>query len=103
MRRKAPISLSQRFPDVDPMALRLLQRLIAFDPKDRPSAEEVIFPVAKYSIFFSPIKEGVCIDINTSYLYRHWQILTSTGWQMWRMSRQLNISQNSSLSLKEES
>ncbi|KAG6391618.1 hypothetical protein SASPL_149375 [Salvia splendens] len=42
MRRKAPIPLSQRFPDVDPLALRLLQRLIAFDPKDRPSAEEAL-------------------------------------------------------------
>ncbi|XP_042002188.1 mitogen-activated protein kinase 9-like [Salvia splendens] len=42
MRRKAPIPLSQRFPHVDPLALRLLERLIAFDPKDRPSAEEAL-------------------------------------------------------------
>ncbi|XP_051122228.1 mitogen-activated protein kinase 17-like isoform X2 [Andrographis paniculata] len=42
MRKKPPVSLSQRFPHIDPMALRLLQRLIAFDPKDRPSAEEAL-------------------------------------------------------------
>ena len=42
MRRKAPTPLSQRFPHVDPLALRLLERLIAFDPKDRPSAEEAL-------------------------------------------------------------
>lgn len=41
MKKKALIPLSQKFPHVDPLALRLLERLIAFDPKDRPSAEEV--------------------------------------------------------------
>ncbi|KAK6157601.1 hypothetical protein DH2020_011849 [Rehmannia glutinosa] len=42
MRKKPPVSLSQRFPNIDPLALRLLERLIAFDPKDRPSAEEAL-------------------------------------------------------------
>ncbi|XP_009791183.1 mitogen-activated protein kinase 9-like [Nicotiana tabacum] len=42
MKRKAPISLSEKFPHIDPLALRLLERLIAFDPKDRPSAEEAL-------------------------------------------------------------
>ncbi|KAG5608329.1 hypothetical protein H5410_019610 [Solanum commersonii] len=42
MKKKAPIPLSQQFPHVDPLALRLLERLIAFDPKDRPSAEEAL-------------------------------------------------------------
>lgn len=41
MRRKSPVPLSQKFPNADPLALRLLERLLAFDPKDRPSAEEV--------------------------------------------------------------
>ncbi|KAH9779449.1 mitogen-activated protein kinase 19 [Citrus sinensis] len=41
MRKKPPVPLFQKFPNVDPLALRLLQRLIAFDPKDRPTAEEV--------------------------------------------------------------
>ncbi|KAL2934167.1 Mitogen-activated protein kinase 8, partial [Bienertia sinuspersici] len=39
MRKKQPVPLTQKFPNVDPLALRLLERLLAFDPKDRPSAE----------------------------------------------------------------
>ncbi|KAL8137579.1 hypothetical protein V2J09_003580 [Rumex salicifolius] len=42
MRKKAPVSFSQKFPNVDPQALRLLERLLAFDPKDRPTAEEAL-------------------------------------------------------------
>jgi serine/threonine protein kinase len=42
MRKKETISFSQKFPNADPLALDLLQRLLAFDPKDRPTAEEVI-------------------------------------------------------------
>lgn len=41
MRKKQPIPFSQKFPNADPLALQLLQRLLAFDPKDRPTAEEV--------------------------------------------------------------
>lgn len=41
MRKKAPIPLSRKFPNVDPLALGLLERLLAFDPEYRPSAEEV--------------------------------------------------------------
>lgn len=43
MRKKAPVPLSQRFPHIDPLALRLLERLVAFDPKERVSAEQVSF------------------------------------------------------------
>ncbi|KAI3804499.1 hypothetical protein L1987_26086 [Smallanthus sonchifolius] len=32
MPKKTPIPFSQKFPNVDPLALRLLERLIAFDP-----------------------------------------------------------------------
>ncbi|KAL4303327.1 hypothetical protein GQ457_10G026960 [Hibiscus cannabinus] len=39
MRKKKPIPFSKKFPTVDPLALNLLERLIAFDPNDRPSAE----------------------------------------------------------------
>ncbi|KAF9592975.1 hypothetical protein IFM89_019279 [Coptis chinensis] len=39
MRKKQPVDLKQKFPNADPLALGLLERLIAFDPKDRPSAE----------------------------------------------------------------
>lgn len=41
MRRKQPVPFTHKFPNVDPLALRLLERLLAFDPKDRPTAEEV--------------------------------------------------------------
>ena len=40
MRKKHPVPFSERFPKADPAALKLLQRLLAFDPKDRPTAEE---------------------------------------------------------------
>lgn len=43
MRKKSPAPLSQRIPHADPLALKLLERLIAFDPRDRPSADEVRF------------------------------------------------------------
>ncbi|XP_022977733.1 mitogen-activated protein kinase 9 [Cucurbita maxima] len=42
MRKKHPIPLSRKFPNADPLALRLLERLLAFDPDDRPSAEEAL-------------------------------------------------------------
>lgn len=42
MRKKKPISLSQKFPNADPLALRLLEKMLAFEPKDRPSAEEAL-------------------------------------------------------------
>ncbi|KAL6629194.1 hypothetical protein ACP70R_028959 [Stipagrostis hirtigluma subsp. patula] len=42
MPRKHPIPFSHKFDNVDPLALRLLQRLLAFDPKDRPTAEEAL-------------------------------------------------------------
>jgi mitogen-activated protein kinase 1/3 len=40
MRKKQPVSFPGRFPKADPAALKLLQRLLAFDPKDRPTPEE---------------------------------------------------------------
>ncbi|CAN8269333.1 unnamed protein product [Cochlearia groenlandica] len=42
MRKKNPVPFSQKFPNTDPLALRLLQRLLAFDPKDRPTASEAL-------------------------------------------------------------
>ncbi|KAK4414203.1 Mitogen-activated protein kinase [Sesamum alatum] len=42
MRKKQPVPFAQKFPNVDPLALRLLERLLAFDPKDRPTAEEAL-------------------------------------------------------------
>ncbi|KAL8130254.1 hypothetical protein V2J09_019409 [Rumex salicifolius] len=37
MQRKKPVPLSQKFPH-----LHLLERMLAFDPKDRPTAEEAL-------------------------------------------------------------
>ncbi|KAL6571540.1 Mitogen-activated protein kinase 16 [Orobanche hederae] len=42
MRKKKMVPLSLKFPNADPLALRLLERMLAFDPKDRPSAEEAL-------------------------------------------------------------
>ncbi|KAH7658634.1 Mitogen-activated protein kinase protein [Dioscorea alata] len=42
MRKKPPVPFSQKFPHADPLALCLLERLLAFDPKDRPTAEEAL-------------------------------------------------------------
>lgn len=41
MKRKQLVPFSRKFPNADPSALKLLERLLAFDPKNRPSAEEV--------------------------------------------------------------
>ncbi|CAD5179541.1 unnamed protein product [Musa acuminata subsp. malaccensis] len=42
MRKKQPVPFGQKFPNADPLALKLLERLLAFDPKDRPTAEEAL-------------------------------------------------------------
>ncbi|CAM0953548.1 unnamed protein product [Alopecurus aequalis] len=42
MRKKDPVPFSQKFPTADPLGLKLLQKLLAFDPKDRPTAEEAL-------------------------------------------------------------
>ncbi|KAI3463718.1 hypothetical protein Pfo_020381 [Paulownia fortunei] len=42
MRKKQPVPFVQKFPNADPLALRLLEKLLAFDPKDRPTAEEAL-------------------------------------------------------------
>ncbi|KAK7244075.1 hypothetical protein RIF29_38893 [Crotalaria pallida] len=42
MKKKPPVPFEQKFPNADPLALRLLQRLLAFDPKDRPTAQEAL-------------------------------------------------------------
>lgn len=42
MKKKPPVPFSQKFPGVDPMALHLLERLLAFDSKDRPTAAEAL-------------------------------------------------------------
>jgi serine/threonine protein kinase len=43
MRKKDPVPFCQKFPNADPLGLKLLEKLLAFDPKDRLTAEEVVF------------------------------------------------------------
>lgn len=42
MRKKKPVPFSHKFPNADPLALRLLERMLAFEAKDRPTAEEAL-------------------------------------------------------------
>ncbi|XP_034200976.1 mitogen-activated protein kinase 16 isoform X2 [Prunus dulcis] len=42
MRKKKQIPFSHKFPNADPLALRLLEKMLAFEPKDRPTAEEAL-------------------------------------------------------------
>ncbi|XXG67759.1 hypothetical protein AAC387_Pa06g1025 [Persea americana] len=42
MKKKQPVPFAHKFPNADPLALKLLERLLAFDPKDRPTAEEAL-------------------------------------------------------------
>ncbi|KAH7439003.1 hypothetical protein KP509_04G041000 [Ceratopteris richardii] len=42
MPKKSPVNFTQKFPNANPLAVRLLEKLLAFDPKDRPSAEEAL-------------------------------------------------------------
>ncbi|CAL4894994.1 unnamed protein product [Urochloa decumbens] len=42
MRKKPRVPFTKKFPGIDPMALHLLERLLAFDPKERPSAAEIL-------------------------------------------------------------
>jgi serine/threonine protein kinase len=63
MRRKRPIPLTQKFPNADPLALRLLEKMLAFDPKDRPSAEEVFFFLNNLLVFLS--NSSICpLNVN---------------------------------------
>ncbi|RWR86353.1 mitogen-activated protein kinase 10-like protein [Cinnamomum micranthum f. kanehirae] len=42
MRKKQPVPFALKFPNADSLARKLLKRLLAFDPKDRPTAEEAL-------------------------------------------------------------
>ncbi|PKU69052.1 mitogen-activated protein kinase 9-like isoform X1 [Dendrobium catenatum] len=50
MRKKFPVPFSQKFRDANPLALCLLKRLLAFDPKDRPTAEEALLDPYFYGL-----------------------------------------------------
>ncbi|KAH7442047.1 hypothetical protein KP509_03G068100 [Ceratopteris richardii] len=42
MHRKAGVPFHEKFPGVDPLALDLLKQLLAFDSRNRPSAEQAL-------------------------------------------------------------
>ncbi|CAL9184198.1 mitogen-activated protein kinase 10-like [Musa acuminata AAA Group] len=42
MRKKQSVPFAQKFPNADPLALKLLERLLSFDPSKRPTAEEAL-------------------------------------------------------------
>lgn len=44
MRKKNRVPFLQKFQNADPLALHLLEWLLAFDPKDRPTAEALADP-----------------------------------------------------------
>lgn len=54
MRKKLPMPFGQKFPNADPLAIRLLERMLAFDPRDRPTAEEV--PHGLYNMGSNTVK-----------------------------------------------
>ena len=61
MRKKPPFPFQQKFPHVDPMAVRLLKRLLEFDPKDRLTAQEVRMYLLKLLI---KLYIGSCLSIS---------------------------------------
>jgi serine/threonine protein kinase len=68
MRKKHPVPFTQKFRNADPLALRLLERLLAFDPKDRPTAEEVN---SEHS-FFSFVGTALTISTkNASHIFQY--------------------------------
>ena len=42
MRRKPGVSFDKHFPKSDKAALKLLRRMLAFDPSERPTSEEAL-------------------------------------------------------------
>ena len=73
MRKKQPVPFSHKFPNADPLALRLLQRLLSFDPKDRPTAEQVGAVSSPFFLFPGNVTFLMCEWIPT--LYSHTLIL----------------------------
>lgn len=69
MRKKQQVPFSHKFPKADPLALRLLERLLAFDPKDRASAEDVREKTFCYIFFIQT--ETIMFIVLISPIYRH--------------------------------
>ncbi|CAF2257685.1 unnamed protein product [Brassica rapa subsp. narinosa] len=63
MRKKQPVPFSHKFPKADPLALRLLERLLAFDPKDRASAEDLEFDFERKKLNKDDVRELIYREI----------------------------------------
>jgi serine/threonine protein kinase len=64
MVKKPAMPFSKKFPNRDPLALNLLEKLLAFDPNDRPSAEEVWYHLALFFISHAyESRECACISV----------------------------------------
>lgn len=71
MRKKPGVDLAAYFPRADAGALALLRRLLAFDPADRPSAEEALADPYFHNLH-SPAREP-------SAQVWHWVTITCPG------------------------
>ena len=67
MRKKDPVPFSQKFPNADPLGVKLLEKLLVFEPKDCPTAEEVVIS-CYFVILISWFLLSVC-GINLLYFY----------------------------------
>ncbi|CAH1414139.1 unnamed protein product [Lactuca virosa] len=72
---KTKVPFSHKFPNADPLALRLLERLLAFDPVDRISAEEISFSFSRSVFLWRLTKNDVRELIYREILEYHPQML----------------------------
>ncbi|KAL4573478.1 hypothetical protein LXL04_020286 [Taraxacum kok-saghyz] len=68
---KVKVLLSNKFPNADPLALRLLEKLLAFDPADRISAEEISFSISGSIMEYHPqmLQEYLHGEEHISFMY----------------------------------
>ncbi|GKD55742.1 mitogen-activated protein kinase 9-like protein [Tanacetum coccineum] len=77
MRKKPEIPFSHKFPNINPLALRLLERLLSFDPKDRPSAEDALVDLyfqGLANVEREPSTRAIS-SLSLSLRERNWQIM----------------------------
>lgn len=75
MKKKPHVPFEQKFSNADPLALRLLQRLLAFDPKDRPTAQEVSVYLL-YHICCAPLGNYLLKCISSGSLYENLSVFS---------------------------
>jgi mitogen-activated protein kinase 1/3 len=75
MRRKKPTPFTQKFPNADPRALSLLERMLAFEPKDRPSAEEVTLVTCFLVLHYEVLPTYQASNLTRTTTHTQWQAL----------------------------